>query len=185
MIDSRIKFNEKHDNNETEELINLTEKSGIKYGIEISYSWGDYEDGLYGEYDTPEEAYEEMCKLAGREAYVQDEEFLSEDGCIVYFHPAEKEIDLHYLSDGEWCYYRIKQHETAKEKDRKIALILLNMQLDMDYADVKQYGKEEVNILEKEIVTLREKDSSLYYVLENIAMQNDDVKILVDGTEVE
>ena len=68
--------------------------------------------------------------------------------------------------------------------DREIALILLNMQIDMDYADVKQYGKEEVDILEKEIITLRENDSALYYVLENIAMQNDDVKILVDGTEV-
>ena len=68
--------------------------------------------------------------------------------------------------------------------DREIALILLNMQIDMNYADVKQYGKEEVDILEKEIITLRENDSALYYVLENIAMQNDDVKILVDGTEV-
>lgn len=69
--------------------------------------------------------------------------------------------------------------------DREMALILLNMQLDMDYADVKPYGKEEVDILEKEISTLRENDSSLYYVLENIAMQNDDIKIFVDGTEVE
>lgn len=68
--------------------------------------------------------------------------------------------------------------------DREIALILINMQLDMDYEDVKPYGKKEADILEKEIITLRENDSALYYVLENIAMQNDDVKILVDGTEV-
>lgn len=69
--------------------------------------------------------------------------------------------------------------------DREIALILLNMQLDMDYADTKQYGKMETDILEKEISILREKDSSLFHVLENIAMQNDDVAILVDGTEEE
>lgn len=67
--------------------------------------------------------------------------------------------------------------------NREIALILLNMQLDMDYADTKQYGKMETDKLEEDIATLRHKDSSLFYVLENIAMQNDDVAILVDGTE--
>ena len=69
--------------------------------------------------------------------------------------------------------------------DREISLILLNMQLDMDYADTKQYGKMETDILEKEVSILREKDSSLFYVLENIAMQNDDVAILINGTEEE
>ena len=69
--------------------------------------------------------------------------------------------------------------------DREISLILLNMQLDMDYADTKQYGKMETDILEKEVSILREKDSSLFHVLENITMQNDDVAILVDGTEGE
>ena len=70
-------------------------------------------------------------------------------------------------------------------ENREIALILLNMQLDMDYTDAKQYGKMEVDILEEEIATLKQNDSSLFYVLENIAMQNDDVTILVDGTEEE
>lgn len=69
--------------------------------------------------------------------------------------------------------------------DREISLILLNMQLDMDYADTKQYGKMETDILEKEVSILREKDSSLFHVLENIAMQNDDVAILINGTEEE
>lgn len=69
--------------------------------------------------------------------------------------------------------------------DREIAIILLNMQLDMDYADAKPYGKKETDILEDEISTLRQKDSSLLYVLENIAMQNSDVAILIDGTEEE
>ena len=70
-------------------------------------------------------------------------------------------------------------------ENREIALILLNMQLDMDYADTKQYGKMEVDILEEEIATLKHKDSSLFHVLENIAMQNDDVAILINGTEEE
>ena len=67
--------------------------------------------------------------------------------------------------------------------DREISLILLNLQLDMDYADTKQYGKESVDILEEEVAKLRNSNSSLFYVLENIAMQNEDIMILDDGTE--
>ena len=67
--------------------------------------------------------------------------------------------------------------------NREIALILLNIQLGMDYADAKPYGKMEVDMLEDEIAILRQNDSSLFYVLENIAMQNDNISILIDGTE--
>ena len=67
--------------------------------------------------------------------------------------------------------------------NREIALIILNLQLDMDYADYKPYGKTEVDTLEEEIETLRKKDSTLFYVLENIAMQNENITILIDGTE--
>lgn len=69
--------------------------------------------------------------------------------------------------------------------NREIAIILFNMQLDMDYADAKPYGKTEVDMLEEEIATLKQKDSSLFYVLENIAMKNDGVAILINGTEEE
>ena len=69
--------------------------------------------------------------------------------------------------------------------NREIAIILFNMQLDMDYADAKPYGKMEIDMLEEEIATLKQKDSPLFYVLENIAMQNDDVAILINGTEEE
>lgn len=68
-------------------------------------------------------------------------------------------------------------------EDREIALILFNMQLDMDYGDAMPYGKKEVDMLEEEIATLKKKDSPLFYVLENIAMENDDITILIDGTE--
>ena len=78
------------------------------YGIEISYSWGDCEDGLYGNYKTKEEAYKQMCMMAAKEAYVQNEEFLEENTCVVYFNAKDYEIDLHYNNDGEWCYYRVK-----------------------------------------------------------------------------
>ena len=78
------------------------------YGIEITYSWGDSEDELYGNYETEEEAYKEMCMLAAKEAYVQNEEFFEENTCTVYFDAAYKAIDLHYNSDGEVCYYRVK-----------------------------------------------------------------------------
>lgn len=79
------------------------------YGIEISYSWGDWENGLYGNFATEEEAYKEMCMLAAKEAYVQNEEFDEDYTCTVYFDAASKEIDLHYNYDNTWCYYRIKE----------------------------------------------------------------------------
>ena len=83
-----------------------------------------------------------------------------------------------------WNYIDIDQGDLNME-NREIALVLLNMQLDMDYADTKQYGKMETDKLEEEISTLRQKDSSLFYILENIAMQNDNITFLVDGTEEE
>ena len=77
------------------------------YGIEISYSWGDCEDGLYGNFETEEDAYKEMCTMAAKEAYVQNEEFLETHNCEVLFNAFEKAIDLHYYNDDTWCYYRI------------------------------------------------------------------------------
>lgn len=66
--------------------------------------------------------------------------------------------------------------------DREIALILLNMSIDMDYEDYDD-GKQVMDNLEEDIATLREKDSSLFYVLKIIAMQNKSIRILEDETE--
>lgn len=63
--------------------------------------------------------------------------------------------------------------------DREIALILLNMSLDMDYEDYDD-GKQVMDNLEEDIATLREKDSSLFYVLKIIAMQNKHMRILIN-----
>lgn len=81
-----------------------------RYEIAISYSWGEKEPP-YGSFLTEEEAYKEMCEMAGREAYVQNEEFLPENTCQVYFNATEKAIDLHYDSDNTWCYYRVQKTE--------------------------------------------------------------------------
>ena len=77
--------------------------------------------------------------------------------------------------------------ENREIANREIALILLNMQMDMDYADYLSESDSclEVELLAKEIGNLKDKDSSLFYVLENIALQNRDITILVDGTEEE
>lgn len=66
--------------------------------------------------------------------------------------------------------------------DREIALILLNMSIDMDYEDYDD-GKQVMDNLEEDIATLREKDSSLFYVLKIIAMQNKSIRILADESE--
>lgn len=78
------------------------------YGIKINYSWGDEEE-LYGNYETEEEAYKEMCKLACKEAYVQNEEFEEYRTCTINFDAYNKEIDLHYDCDEEVCYYTIEE----------------------------------------------------------------------------
>lgn len=80
----------------------------VKYGIKISYSWGDEEEGLYGEYTSKEEAYKAMCQLASTEAYVQNEDFDENGSCAIYFDGYNKEINLHYDNDDTWCYYRIE-----------------------------------------------------------------------------
>lgn len=77
------------------------------YGIEITYSWGDREDIIHGDFVTKEDAYKEMCIMAAKEAYVQNEEFLETHTCEIYFNAYEKEIDLHYNNDDTWCYYRV------------------------------------------------------------------------------
>lgn len=56
----------------------------------------------------------------------------------------------------------------------KIADILLNMSLDMDYADMIEYYDEIVKELTREIDELGE-DSSLLNALEMIAMENEDM----------
>lgn len=82
--------------------------NNLKYGIKVSYSWGDEEESLYGEYTSEEEAYKAMCELASKEAYVQNEDFDIDRSCAVYFNAYSKEIDLHYDCDNTWCYYRIE-----------------------------------------------------------------------------
>lgn len=56
----------------------------------------------------------------------------------------------------------------------KIADIILNMSLDMDYADCIEMYDEVVADLQSEIEKLG-KDSSLFNALEMIAMENEDM----------
>ena len=53
--------------------------------------------------------------------------------------------------------------------------VLFNMSLGLDYA---ASHKEELDILETEINEIKNKDKSLYYVLESIVEQNKDFKNL-------
>ena len=55
----------------------------------------------------------------------------------------------------------------------KIANILHNMSLDMDYAD-DEY-ESEIDALDEEICGLKLNDSPLYYALERIAENNKDM----------
>ena len=82
----------------------------MTYGIKITYSWGD-EEPVYGKFETEEEAFKEACVLAGKEAYVQNEEFEEDRTCTVYIDAYTKRIDLQYDCDQTECYYRIVENE--------------------------------------------------------------------------
>lgn len=95
----------------------------------------------------------------------------------------ESKLQNKELSSEDFDYKVVGNNTTENTLNRQIALTLFNMQLDMDYADTILYGKESIDILEKEITGLKEHDKSLFYVLENIAEKNHNIRILVDGTE--
>ena len=79
-----------------------------RYGIKITYSWGDEESPLnYNTYDTPEEAYQEICRLAGKEAYVYNEEAIAERTCSVTFNASMHCAKLYYDHDHSYCYYKV------------------------------------------------------------------------------
>lgn len=70
-----------------------------KYGIKITYSNGDEEDSLYGNFASKEEAFKEICILTAKEAYAQNEDFDELRTCSVYFDACEYKADLHYDID--------------------------------------------------------------------------------------
>ena len=83
----------------------------MKYDIKITYSWGDEEPlGTFGAFATADAAYQKACELAGKEAYVYNEEMKENRTCVVYFDGANKRIDLHYDHDDTWCYYRVVEY---------------------------------------------------------------------------
>ena len=85
-----------------------------KYSIKITYSWGDEEDH-YGKYSNKEKAFKDMCLMAAKEAYVQNEEFLPENTCMIFFDASKYEVDLNYHYDNTWCYYRIIKADSENE----------------------------------------------------------------------
>lgn len=52
-----------------------------------------------------------------------------------------------------------------------MARVLYNMSLDMDYNDYLEDSENEIDIIKKELESIKE--SSLYNCLENIAMDNE------------
>lgn len=58
---------------------------------------------------------------------------------------------------------------------KKIADILLNMSLDMDYSDYIEFYEESVSDLDEELNKLKNADSPLYKTLEVIAKSNENM----------
>lgn len=69
------------------------------------------------------------------------------------------------------------------EKQR-IARILYNMSLDMDYGDYIEHSEEEISCIERELQVLGENNCAcLLQALEVIAMQNEDMEHWKDEME--
>ena len=64
----------------------------------------------------------------------------------------------------------------------RIARILYNMALDMDYADGIEEAEDEIKYITAELQTMRtEKLDSLFNVLENIALKNENMEFWKEG----
>ena len=64
----------------------------------------------------------------------------------------------------------------------RIARILFNVSLDMDYSDYLEHAEEEILCMEKELETMKELGcNSLLQALENIALQNEDMEFWKEG----
>ena len=74
-----------------------------KYGLKISYSWGDEEPII--EYKTKDMAWRKAKKLAMNEAELVSEEQQSEVG--LSFNKEEGRIILHYNYCDDFCFYDI------------------------------------------------------------------------------
>lgn len=75
-------------------------------GIKMTYSWGDEEALIECE---KENAWAEMLRLVAEEVRIVTEE--NEENASVKYYYNALEIDLHYHSDDEYCYYRYVEDE--------------------------------------------------------------------------
>lgn len=74
-----------------------------KYGLKITYSWGDEEPLI--ECKTKDLAWRKAKKMAMNEAELVSEEHECEIG--LSFNKEEGKIILHYTYDDEYCYYEV------------------------------------------------------------------------------
>lgn len=85
-------------------------------------------------------------------------------------------------------YFRVKTEQTIEQEmpSEQIANILINMSLDMDYADYLEYYDESIKKLASSIDSLLIRCPELYTALEMIALKNsewEDWAIMFDREE--
>ena len=57
--------------------------------------------------------------MAGKEAYIQNEEREDYKTSTVFVDPANLRVDLRYDSDGEYAYYRVVEHKNLLHDKEK------------------------------------------------------------------
>jgi hypothetical protein len=87
----------------SDSLNEKTEDDNMKWGIEITYSWGDEEPII--ECDSKETAWTKAKEFALKETEIVSKEH----DCFIglKFNKDQTEIALYYAYDDEYCYYRI------------------------------------------------------------------------------
>lgn len=80
-----------------------------KYGVKITYSWGDEEPTIIC--DSKDTAWAKAKLMAVNEAEITSGEHECEIG--LYFNEDDGKIILHYTYDNEYCYYTLVKINSA------------------------------------------------------------------------
>ena len=71
--------------------------------------------------------------------------------------------------------------ETGSDESNRIANILYNMTLDMEYMDYAEQCQKEINDISREIDVIKNQGSILFHLLEALAYTNEDKYDLFTG----
>lgn len=167
----------------------IREKNQKSVKVEVASEWIDdlLNFMLDGERDTEfgikEANYGNRILCISRE---NAEKYIEKTKLIIEIHSRglrEKDFSLSQLHELQNYLERSDNDNAENQESKKIANILFNMSLDMDYASNVDDYKEELKMLVQSIDKLSCEDDPLFYVLQSIADSNTDMENLLVDTD--